>query len=62
MWIANTGLLRGVVNDGVIGVDLEVADGKKSIVVHSVRGDFRLSMHPETGEKVIRPKPPRYDP
>jgi hypothetical protein len=62
VWIANTGLLRDVVNDGVIGVDLEVADGKKSIVAHSVRGDFRLSKHPETGEKVIRPKPPRYDP
>jgi hypothetical protein len=35
--------LRDVVNDGVIGVDLEVADGNKSVVVHSVRGDFRLS-------------------
>ena len=38
VWIANTGALRDVVNDGVAGVELEVANGKKCVVVHSVGG------------------------
>ena len=62
MWLANKGVLRDVVNDGVAGVELEVADGNKCVVVHSVRGDFRLSMHAKNGNMVIRPTPPRYDP
>ena len=34
------GVLRDVVNDGVSGVELEVANGNKCVVVHSVGGDF----------------------
>ena len=62
VWLANTGVLRDVVNDGVTGVELEVADGNKCVVLHSVRGDFRLSLHPQNGRIVIMPTPPRYDP
>ena len=62
VWLANTGVLRDVVNDGVAGVELEVVDGNKCVIVHSVRGDFRLSVHPQNGKMVIRPTPPRYDP
>ena len=62
VWLANTGALRDVVNDGVAGVELEVADGNKCVVVHRVRGDFRLSVHPQNGTVVIGPTPPTYDP
>ena len=62
VWLDSTGVLRDVVNDGVVGVELEVADCKKCVVVHSVRGGFRLSEHPVTSKIVIRPTPPRYDP
>ena len=62
VWLANVGVLRDVVNDGVAAVELEVDNGKKSVVVHSVGGDFRLSMHAQTSKMVITPTPPRYDP
>ena len=50
------------VNGAVAGVELEVADGNKCVVVHSVRGDCRLSTHPMNGKMVIVPTPPRCDP
>jgi hypothetical protein len=62
VWLANTGKLRDVVNEGVKTVQLEVAAGKKSVVVHSVRGIFRLSPHPDYGTMFFHPRPPRYDP
>ena len=62
VWLANTGASRDVVNDGVAGVELEVADGNKCMVVHSVREGFRLSVQPPYGKMAIRPTPPRYDP
>ena len=62
VWLANKGRLRNVVHDGVVGVCLEVAGGNKCVVVHSVRGTFRLSAHPDDGRMMIKPAPPRYDP
>jgi hypothetical protein len=62
VWLANTGVLRDVVNDGVAGVELEVVDGNKCVIVHSVGGSFRLSQGPQNGKMVIRPTPPSYDP
>ena len=62
VWLANTGLWHDVVNDGVAGVELEVAGGNKCVLVHSVRGDFRPSVNPQNGKMVITPTPPRYDP
>ena len=61
VWLANTGHLRGVVNDGVAGVELEVLGGNKCVLVHSVAGDFRLSAHPRDGKMVITTPPPNYD-
>ena len=62
VWLANTGAVRDVVNDGVIGVELEVSRGKKCVLVRSVQGHFRLS--PGGGKKNmhVSPQPPRYDP
>ena len=42
VWLAHTGVVRDVVNDGVISVELEVSRGNKCVLVHSMRGDFRL--------------------
>ena len=61
VWLANTGAVRDVVNDGVTGVELEVANGNKCVVVHSVRGGFRASCA-ASGKMIITPTPPRYDP
>ena len=62
VWLANTGALRDVVNDGIAGVELEVLDGNKCVIVHSVGGTFRLSQGPQNGKMVIKPTPPKYDP
>ena len=62
MWLANTGILRDVVNAGVAAVKLEVADGQKSVVARSVQGEFRLPAHPRHGKMVIKPAPAKFDP
>ena len=62
VWLANTGQLRDVVNDGVAGVELEVANGNRCVVVHSIGGAFRLSEDPVTRRRLITPRPRRYDP
>ena len=59
VWLANTGVLRDVVNDGVRGVELEVANGNRCVVVHSNRGTFRVSRY---GTRYVVTPPPRsYD-
>ena len=60
-WLANMGHKRDVMNDGIAGVELEVRNGKKCVLVHSVRGDFRLWVS-DHGKMMITPTPPRYDP
>ena len=60
VWLANTGVLSDVVNAGVSGVELEVADGNKCMVQDSVRGEFKL--WEQNGKMVITPTPPRYNP
>ena len=62
VWLANTGAVRDVVNDGVIVVDLEVSRGNKCILVHSLRGVFRLWERAGTGKMQVFPTPARYDP
>ena len=58
VWLANTGILPDVVNDGVAGVELEVADGNKCVVVHSVRGRLQaVRAHPER-QNVRQPDAP----
>ena len=53
VWLANTGAVREVVNEGVIAVELEVADGNKCVVVHSVQGTFRLYRQARSGKMII---------
>jgi hypothetical protein len=60
VWMANTGVLRDIVNDGVFCVEL--LSLPKCVVVHSVRGVFRLSMQQSTKKMVIQPMPEKYDP
>ena len=50
VWLANTGHLRDVVNDGVMAVQVRVANGEKCVLVDSVGGIYSLS-----GNKVITP-------
>ena len=62
MWLANTGVVREVVNDGVTSVELEVYRGKKCVLVHSVNGHFRLSGKAGTRKMHVDPWPAGYDP
>ena len=61
VWLANTGVLRDVVNEEVARIELEVAHGKKCVVVHHVTGEFRLPQGVGRSTVVIRPPPRRYD-
>ena len=56
VWLANTGAVRDVVNDGVTAVELEVRNGNKCVLVHSGQGPFRLSCNAR-GKMVIDPTP-----
>ena len=58
VWLANTGTVRDVVNDGVQRVELEVANGNKCVVVHTPRGVFRAYPGP-FGKMLITPTPPK---
>ena len=42
--LANVGKLSRVVNNGIWRVEVEVAQGNKHVVVHSVGGVYRLSV------------------
>ena len=63
VWLANTGAVRDVVNDGVKRVELVVVDGNKSVVVHSLGGKYCLRPAGRKGAMVIDldPESPRYD-
>ena len=50
VWLANTGVWRDVVNEGVISVEVEVAKGSKCVIVRSLLGESRLSANPRTGK------------
>ena len=48
VWLANVGKPSRVVNNGIWRVEVEVAHGNKHVVVHSVRGVYRLSVQNKT--------------
>ena len=56
VWLANTGVLRDVVHEGVAGVELKVARGHKYVLVRSVAGEFSLWCN-EHGKMAITPAP-----
>ena len=61
VWLANTGILRDVVNEGVRAVELVVQRGVKSVVVTSVSDRFWLSFHPTNGKLQVWPMPHKCD-
>ena len=61
VWMANTGTLRDVVNEGVSTVEVEVKRGVKSVVVTSKRGRFWHSAGPAYGKLRVWPVPRKYD-
>ena len=59
LWLANTGKIRNVANDGISGVRLSVWNGSKCVVVDSVGGTYRVS-EDSNGDPVVCPKPRVY--
>ena len=60
-WLANTGQMRNVANDGISRVRLKVSDGFRCVIVDSVRGTYCISAD-HYGKPFVDPPPRRYDP
>ena len=60
LWLANTGKLRDVANDGISHVRLRVSNGFKCVVVDSVRDTYYISMDPSHGKMIVRDAPRLY--
>ena len=54
LWLANTGKIRDVANDGISSVRLSVNNGMKCVGVVSARGTYYLS---GTGKMIVTPTP-----
>ena len=61
VWLANTGKLRDVANDGISRVLLRVSNGRKCVVVDSVQGTYYISAR-RNGKMTVSPPPRLYDP
>ena len=61
VWLANTGWMRDVSNDGITGVRLKVEGNVRCVIVDSVRGTYRISAD-HNGKPIVNPPPPLYDP
>ena len=57
VWLANTGKIRDLANDGIYNVRLEVVGGSKCVVVHSVRGWYYISPRPGDGKMMVAGPP-----
>ena len=60
LWLANTGKIRDVANDGISHVRLSVSNGFKCVVVDSVRGTYYISMGYSDGKMIVRDAPRMY--
>jgi len=60
LWLANTGKIRDVANDGISRVRLIVTNGIKSVVVDSVRGTYNIIMDPTRDKPKVTPQPRLY--
>jgi len=60
LWLANTGKIRDVANDGISRVRLIVTNGTKCVVVDSVRGTYNISMDPVYGKMKVSNVPRLY--
>ena len=60
VWLANTGQIRDVANDGISNVRLQVTDGVKCVVVDSVRGSYYISPRARDGKMMATDTPRLY--
>ena len=59
VWLANTGMIRDVANDGISNVRLQVTGGFKCVVVDSVRGSYYISPRARDGKMMVTDTPRR---
>ena len=60
LWLANTGNIRDVANDGISCVRLIVTNGLKCVLLNYVRGTYNISMGPGHGNMKVSPVPRLY--
>ena len=60
VWLANTGQIRDLSNDGIYSVRLEVRSGLRRVVVHSVGGRYYISHRIPDGKMLVVPAPRLY--
>ena len=59
VWLANTGWLRNVSNDGIYSVYLSMSNGRRRVVVVSVQGTYFISAG-HNGNTNVSPTPRQY--
>ena len=60
VWLANTGKIRDVANDGISRVRLSVSNGRRCVVVDSVQGTYYISARHRDGKMNVSPHPRQY--
>ena len=60
VWLANTGQIRDLANEGIYNVHLEVAGGSRCVAVHSVRGWYYISPRPQDSKMMVTGPPRLY--
>ena len=60
VWLANTGQIRNVANDGISRVRLSVSNGFRCVVVDSVQGTYYISARDSDGKMSVRLPPRLY--
>ena len=60
VWLANTGKIRDVANDGISRVRLSVSNGFRCVVVDSVQGTYYISARDSDGKMQVRAPPRLY--
>ena len=60
VWLANTGQIRDLANEGIYNVHLEKAGGSRWVAVHSVRGWYYISPDPKDGKMIVTGPPRLY--
>ena len=57
LWLAITGKIRDVANDGISSVRLSVRNGFKCVVVESVQGTYDISAGYSNGKMIVTDTP-----
>ena len=61
VWLANTGRMRDVSNDGITSVRVRVENNFRCVIVYSLGGIYTISAG-SNGRPLVHPQPRRYDP